>query len=629
MQASPDTHDAECDYIVVGSGAGGGTVAARLAEAGYQVILLEAGGDPRRQDGGDPLEPDGQRLPDDYDVPAFHPFASENEAISWQFFVRHYADDEAQLRDPSYRSEWNGRRVDGVLYPRASCLGGCTAHNALIFVAPPAADWDAIAELTGDVSWSGANMARYLRRLENCNYRWLWRILAKLGATRTGHGWSGWLHTEKALPRAALDDRDLVKVTVGSAAAVLGGSNRLVAWLRLLVRSFGDPNDSRVLRNASEGLFFTPLTTRRHRRNGTRERVLEVADRLPDLLRIRLNALATRVLLDSDNRAVGVEYMRGRNLYRAHELAADLPGERVVVRARKEVILAGGVFNTPQLLMLSGIGPRADLEALGVDVRVDLHGVGRNLQDRYEIGIVNRMSFGTWPSLRGARYRRGDPQYRAWRLLRRGMYTSNGAGLTVATRSESSKSLPDLFCMTLIGFFRGYYPGYSRTLAERHDCLTWSVLKAHTLNRAGRVTLRSSDPRDPPQINFHYFNEGSDPGGEDLRAVIAGIRLVRSMTDPLLRDGTIAAEELPGPAARTDADLEKYVRDQAWGHHGCGTCAIGRLEEDGVLDAEFRVHGVAGLRVADASVFPRIPGYFIASAVYMIGEKAADVILAG
>src|SRR6516165_7909315 len=109
----------ECDYVVVGSGAGGGTVAARLAEAGMHVVLLEAGGDPH-----DITAP---RLPEDYDVPAFHPFATENPAISWDFFVRHYQDDRQQACDPKADAR-------GVFYPRASALGGCTAHNAMIFV---------------------------------------------------------------------------------------------------------------------------------------------------------------------------------------------------------------------------------------------------------------------------------------------------------------------------------------------------------------------------------------------------------------------------------------------------------------------------------------------------------------
>jgi choline dehydrogenase-like flavoprotein len=619
-----------CDYIVVGSGAGGGTLAARLAEAGFQVVLLEAGGDPLELEGGDPRAPDENRLPDDYQVPAFHAFASENDAMSWHFFVRHYADEAQARRDPAWRGEWDGREVGGVFYPRASCLGGCTAHNALIFIAPQHADWDAIAEATGDSSWRGYNMARYLARLEHCRYRWGARILAKLGIDATGHGWHGWLGTEKALPREALDDGDLVRVIADTTLRVLDQKRGWWQRLRLLLRSFADPNDRAVLERGLEGLYYLPLSTARQQRTGTRERVKEIATRWPRLLDVRLNSLATQILLDDAKRAVGVEYRAGANQYQALRRWTEAPGElrEIRLRPRGEVILCGGAFNTPQLLMLSGIGPAAHLSALGITPLVDLPGVGRNLQDRYEIGVVNRLAAPTWPSLREAEFRRGDPLWREWARRRQGMYTSNGGALAITRRSAPRLPLPDLCLMAMLAPFKGYVPGYSRLIAEERNRLTWSILKAHTKNRAGTVTLRSIDPTVPPLVDFRYFDPADDPEQSDLRSVVAAIRFARRLTEPLFRSGTLAEEEVPGKAADTDEELAEFVRTHAWGHHACGTCAIGQRDAGGVLGSDLRVHGTAGLRVADASVFPWIPGYFIAAAVYMVGEKAADLILA-
>jgi len=165
-------------------------------------------------------------------------------------------------------------------------------------------------------------------------------------------------------------------------------------------------------------------------------------------------------------------------------------------------------------------------------------------------------------------------------------------------------------------------------LAGRQNYLSWIVLKARTRNRAGTVTLQSADPRQPPKIDFHYFDEGSDDEGKDLDAVVEGVQFVRAMTRDLKEQGLIAAEELPGEQCQTEDQLREFVRDNAWGHHASCSCAIGPRERDGVLTSDFRVHGTRGLRVVDASVFPRIPGFFIVSAIYMIGEKAAEVILA-
>ena len=602
----------EWDYVVVGSGAGGGPLAARLAEAGLRVFVLEAGGDPRSAAAG--------RLPDDYDVPAFHPFACENPALSWNFRVRHYADEARQARDPKYDPRL------GVLYPRAAALGGCTAHNAMIFMLPHDADWNAIARLTGDRSWRASRMRRYARRVEACHHRPGWRALRRFGLDPTGHGWDGWLRTERSVPLEAFGDRELLGLVRGTARAFTGSlATPLASTLRWL-RGKGDPNARPWGGGSFEGLCYTPLSTGGHQRTGARERLLQAQAASGGRLHIELDALATRVVFGADGAACGVEYLKGERLYRAHAAPAGAAGEPRQVRARREVILCGGAFNTPQLLMLSGIGDAAQLRRHGIAVRVDLPGVGRNLQDRYEVAVTHRMRR-PWRILAGARFEQGDPLWRHWNEARSGLYASNGAAVALVHRSDRAGADPDLFCMALLARFEGYRPGFSALIHDHADSLTWAVLKAHTRNRAGTVELRSADPRDPPCVNFRYFEEGNDAAGDDLQAVVQGIRFVRRMTAPLLASGLIAEELAPGPAASSDEDLARYVRDSAWGHHASCSCPIGAAAEGGVLDSGFAVHGTRRLRVVDASAFPRIPGFFVASAVYMIAEKAADALL--
>ncbi len=592
------------DYVVVGSGAGGGTVAARLAERGATVLVLEAGGDPRSLDGCDPGRPDANCLPADYDVPAFHPLACENDAIKWDFHVRHYA----------------GADPPGILYPRAGTLGGCTAHNAMIFIYPHNEDWQGIAKLTQDESWRPVRMRRYFERLERCAYRRGERIASFFGYNPSRHGFRGWLNVE--LPR--MPAQTFIEVAgelweeIAREVAVDPNKVQSLDWL---AEAGLDANDWRLVSQNSTGLRSTPLTTAGHRRNGTRERLLSAQRRLRDRLQVRLDALATRVLFDDANRATGVEYLEGKELYRAGKSTGD-SGVTGTVTAEREVIVAGGAFNSPQLLMLSGIGPPAHLRERGIDVRVDLPGVGSNLQDRYEIGVVYRMKQ-PWPFFNGATFAPGDAQFEQWDSAdSTGVYTSNGAALSLAKSSSVAQGPPDLFCMLLLSEFTGYYPGFSRKLTRTHDSMTWLVLKAHTRNRAGTVRLKTGDPRDPPEIEFNYFAQGGD---EDLQAMVEGVKYVRTLSAPL-RDRGRVVEEVPGADVASDAQLAEFIRAHAWGHHASCTCAIGDAKNGGVLSSDFRVHGVRGLRVVDASVFPRIPGFFIASAVYMIAEKAADVI---
>jgi choline dehydrogenase len=633
---SADRLDKEYDFIVVGSGAGGGPVAVRLAEAGYTVLILEAG---------------GADEPYDYKVPAWHARSTENNELAWKFYVHHYADPKQEARDTyNYLKDVkvDGVPRTGIFYPRAGTLGGCTAHHAMIFIAPHNSDWNDIARLTGDRSWRAWRMRSYFQRLERCDYlRRPWYRRRNFGR----HGYDGWMPTTIADATLLLRDSQLLRVVLAAVQTCFscnvwysaGLWHRFKAWLESFddptglkrvgimhrtlswLSSLLDPNSWLHLLDGSEGPIFVPLTVKDGMRAGTREFIRDGQQRMPKKLKVRLNALATRVLLEG-NRAVGVEFLDGKNLYRADPAAerhGPISAPVLQVHARREVILAGGTFNTPQLLMLSGIGDPKELARHKIKINVALRGVGRNLQDRLEVGVVHRMH-DDFAILKHADLKPHDREFADWRNGH-GLYATNGVVAAMLKRSNLGEPDPDLFVFGIPGHFSGYKPGYSKWGVEK-NYFSWCILKGHTKNRAGRVQLASADPRDPPTINLNYFDPATPGVGEDAHALAAGIEFVRKFTG---RNASLMAEIIPGLHVRTRPQLTQFVRDCAWGHHACGTCKIGADDDgDAVIDARFKVRDTQGLRVVDASIFPKIPGLFILSAIYMAAEKAADVIIA-
>lgn len=210
-----------------------------------------------------------------------------------------------------------------------------------------------------------------------------------------------------------------------------------------------------------------------------------------------------------------------------------------------------------------------------------------------------------------------DGAYRAH--LARQMY--------MIARSGPDRDVPNLVIFGFIGVFRGYYHP-SLTPVTPKNAFTWFTLSGHTKNTGGTLTLKSASPRDTPEINFNNFEDGNDKEGVDLQALLHGVKMARKMA-ALGAEGAAEGEMSPGPDCLSDADLKQFIKNEAWGHHASCTNKIGPDNDPmAVLDGNFRVRGTEGLRVVDASVFPKIPGLFIVVPIYMIAEKASDAILA-
>lgn len=749
------------DYIIVGSGAGGGPLACRLARAKKRVLLVEAGRDPKKslQDaaerayadahrswevggrkGAEPRRKDPREVTEVLEAPLFHAASTEEKEMAWEYSVRHYSDDARQQQDQKYtridkRAE-PGREIErdtdgtgGVFYPRSSGIGGCTSHHAMIVIRPNDSDWERIAQLTNDDTWRAKHMQHYFAKFEHCLYieeyrgflanlfGWLTRlwfailkyINPRLFLDQGGHGSKGWQPTSfispKLIKRIVDTDRQFTSVLIKSAFRVIENNDRLTATLKKylvmlgFVRSF-DPNDTTNRAKSKDGgVFLIPTgiggdqvrdergESTRGRRTGLREFILKTQEEFPEYLVIASGVHVTEVLFDESGgapKAIGIKGRKGDHLYKASPLSSANPGTstpfQYFVRSHGgkncrgtsdisgEVILCGGAFNTPQLLMLSGIGDETELKAKKIRVRAHLPGVGKNLQDRYEVGVISEFR-DELPALDTVSFIPGDPKDKVrmeWIKDRDGLYATNGGTIAILQRSQAADAdEPDLFTFGAPAAFRGYFWGWSKQLFKpeldasnnQRNLWTWVILKAYTRNNGGRVSLRSTDPFETPSICFHSFDEGRIrnaagkevpvPGWEkDVEALVEAVETMRGINavsgSPFVRElqpaGYLEQKNAQRVANKQpEWTLRDWIKNEAWGHHACGTCRIGsdkwvkdpaNLKDTGaVLDSHFRVHGVQNLRVVDASIFPYIPGYFILAPIFMVSEKAADTLL--
>ena len=575
------------DVIVVGSGAGGGPLAARLSQRGMRVLLLEAG-----QDVGASVS---------YEVPARHALASEASDRAWSFYVQHHRDASIDALDSKYVA-----KEHGILYPRGSALGGSTAVNAMVTVLPPPSDWNNLAAITGDSSFRAVNMATYYDRVRE------------------------WLPTELADSSVAAGDPIVTGFLFAGAAAV---SPTTTDKATSLAELFGPEMNESLATGETTGFFRVPYATSAGHRKGSRERILDVVA-AGSPLTVKTGAFVTRVLFDQSvtpPRAIGVEYAQGTSLYAASPTPNDgASAPRHTVHGT-EIVLSAGSFNTPQILMLSGVGDPAVLAPLGVHTVVARPGVGKNMQDRYEAGIVAEMDRPI-PVLANcnltADQNAADPCLDDWRAGH-GVYQTPGFLATALVRSNPSVPEADLQIFAVPADARGYYPGYSTFSAAQKDRFSWLILKAHTQNNAGFVVPTSANPFTRPHIQLNQLDSGKGLGDPDLAAMVAGVKVVRSIHAELRKasPGLGFTEIWPGTDKSSDEDIANFVSHETWGHHVCCTDKMGvAADPTAVIDNHFRVIGASSLRVVDASSFPVIPGTFIALPTFILAEKAANTI---
>jgi choline dehydrogenase len=442
------------------------------------------------------------------------------------------------------------KELDGrqIYWPRGKLLGGSSSMNAMMWVRGFAADYDEWGDAAGE-SWSYGNVQKYFARIEGGPL-----VISPQRSPRSST--SRWL----------------------SAIAECGYRTEA-------------PN-----RDAPEGFCETLVTQRRGARWSAADAYLKPALGRPNL-RVLTGATVTRVLVEGD-RAVGVEYQ--------HD------GRTRVARARREVVLCAGALNSPQLLMLSGIGDRERLADHGIETVCHVPEVGQNLMDHLCVPVGFDVAEDTLFAAEKPR------ELLDYLLRRRGMLTSNVAEAYGFVRSRDDLELPDLeLIFAPAPFFDEGLGGHSGHAVVMGPIL----LKPRS---RGAVTLRSADPLAKPVINPRYLTDGE---GADRAALLAGLRITARIADSPTMRGLLGGIARPRDAAELDdATLERALETVSHTlYHPVGTCRMGS-DEGSVVDPSLRVRGVDGLRVADASIMPTIIRGHTHAPCVMIGEKAADLI---
>lgn len=477
------------------------------------------------------------------------------------------------FRDPAltwgYTSEPEPH-LDGrtLTFARGRVLGGSSSINGMFFMRGHSADFDAW-QAAGAEGWSYAHVLPYFKKLESS-----WR-----GAVPY-HGAAG------PMPIAPIDTRKLLHEPLMACASAAG------YWTT-------DDVHGRL----QEGFARGEITVdRRGRRANSARAYLRPVMHRPNLA-VQTGCLTTRVLIES-GRAVGVELRRGGEVRREY--------------AQREVILCGGTYNSPQLLMLSGIGPADDLRGVGIRARVDLPGVGANLSEHARAGL----QFATREPVSFLRELRADRVALAlarWWLLGTGPFATQISSCNVVIRTDESLTQPDiqLMCNPVRMDAKIWWPFFGGRQAH---LLTSDAVLLHPKSR-GRVWLRSADPAARPRIQFNLLAEP-----EDRATLRRGLRAARHIYRTAPQADLIEQEVLPGSVVQSDAQLDEYLRaNTGITQHPVGTCSMA-AGPGRVVDAQLRVQGVDGLRVADASIMPAVPGGNTYGAVLMIAERAADLI---